>query len=222
MKLSTKTIAVLKNFATINNSMLFQEGKEQHTISPTKNIYASATLEEEFPSEFGIYDVSEFLNTLSLFDEPELHFQDKHLIITDGKTRCRYNFSPKNVIIYPTQTPNMPDFDVEFNLAEENLAKIQKAAAVMDLPDVCVTLKDTTLTLEASDTQNDATNTYDIEVGDHTNDTDKVNFVFRTENLKMLPGEYDVKITNPAGHFVGSDIEYYIALERSSTFEGGE
>ena len=43
MKLSSKTIELLKNFSSINQSILFKEGSKLRTISVMKNILAEAT-----------------------------------------------------------------------------------------------------------------------------------------------------------------------------------
>jgi len=221
MKLSKKTVEILKNFSQINNSILLREGNEQRTVSHSGNIFAAATLEESFPREAGIYDLSEFLNTLSLFDNPDITFGDDQFIITDDKTSCRYTYASKNVIVFTDKRPKFNGSDVEFSLGGESLAKIQRASSVMDLPDLTVTRDGTDLTLVATDTQADTTNTYDVVVGEHTNDVDSVNFIFKSENLKVLPGDYEVSIKSPAGRFIGNDVEYYIAIEHSSTFVEG-
>jgi len=221
MKLSKKTLEVLKNFSQINNSMLFREGNEQRTVSHSGNIFATATIEESFPMEAGIYDLSEFLNTLTLFDDPEINFGTKQFTITDATTSCRYSYAPKNVIVFTDKRPKFNGSNVEFSLKGDVLAKIQRASSVMDLADLVVSRKGSDLILVASDTQSDSTNTYDIQVGEHANEVDEINFVFKSENLKVLPGDYEVSIKSPAGRFVGTDVEYYIAIEHSSTFVEG-
>jgi len=221
MKFSKKTLDILKNFSQINNSILFREGQEQRTVSQSGNIFATANIEEDFPKEAGIYDLSEFLNTLSLFDDPEIVFGDKQFTITDATTSCRYSYAPKNVIIFTDKRPKFNGSNVEFSLGAEVLGKIQRASSVMDLSDLVVSLDGNDLVLSASDTQTDTTNTYDVVVGEHTNDSDEVNFIFKSENLKVLPGDYEVSVKSPAGRFVGDDVEYYIAIEHASTFVEG-
>ncbi len=88
MKLSENTLEVLKNFASINQSILFTEGKELDTVSVQKNVLASATVTETFKSsngeDFAIYDLNEFLSTVSLFDDPDVNFGEQFATIKDA------------------------------------------------------------------------------------------------------------------------------------------
>ena len=114
MKLSDKTISVLKNFSSINQSILFKKGNKLRTISVMKNILAEATINEELPKDFGIYDLGQFLNGLSLHNSPELDFaNDNHVVIKEGKMRSKYFFADSNVIITPPDKEmTLPSEDV--------------------------------------------------------------------------------------------------------------
>ena len=138
MKLSDKTISVLKNFSSINQSILFKEGSKLRTISVMKNILAEATVNEEFMKDFGIYDLNQFLNGLSLHASPELDFaNDGYVVIREGRSRSKYFFADPNVIVTPPEKPiNLPTEDVEFELSTEQLDKLLKASAVYQLPDL--------------------------------------------------------------------------------------
>ena len=78
MKLSDKTLVILKNFAGINNSILVKRGDSLRTISLAKNILAEANIKEEFPRDFAIYDLNQFLNGLGLHQDPELDLEKIH------------------------------------------------------------------------------------------------------------------------------------------------
>ena len=220
MKLSDKTLSVLKNFSTINQSILFKQGSKLRTISVMKNILAEATITEEIPTDFGIYDLSQFLNGLSLHQSPELDFTNEgHVVIKEGRMRSKYFFADPNVIITPPDKAiDLPSEDVSFELRTEQLDKLLKAAAVYQLPDLAVVGGEGVVKILVRDKKNDTSNDFSIVVGE----TDKeFSFNFKVENIKILPGTYDVIVSQKLlSRFVSKnhDLTYYIALEPDSTF----
>ena len=140
MKLSEKTLSFLKNFSTINQSILFKQGTRLRTISVMKNILAEATIAEEFPKDFGIYDLNQYLNGLSLHNDPELDFEaDNYVVIREGRSRSKYFFADPSVIITPPdKSLTLPDESVAFELSTDQLDKLLKAAAIYQLPDLSV------------------------------------------------------------------------------------
>ena len=220
MKLSDKTLSVLKNFSTINQSILFKQGSKLRTISVMKNILAEATITEELPKDFGIYDLSQFLNGLSLHQSPELDFTNEgHVVIKEGRMRSKYFFADPNVIITPPDKAiDLPSEDVSFELRTEQLDKLLKAAAVYQLPDLAVVGGEGVVKILVRDKKNDTSNDFSIVVGE----TDKeFSFNFKVENIKILPGTYDVIVSQKLlSRFVSKnhDLTYFIALEPDSTF----
>ena len=220
MKLSDKTLSVLKNFSTINQSILFKQGSKLRTISVMKNILAEATISEELPKDFGIYDLSQFLNGLSLHQNPELDFgNDGHVVIKEGRMRSKYFFADPNVIITPPEKAiDLPSEDVAFELRTEQLDKLLKAAAIYQLPDLAVVGGEGVVKILVRDKKNDTSNDFSIVVGE----TDKeFSFNFKVENIKILPGTYDVIVSQKLlSRFTSKnhDLLYYIALEPDSTF----
>ena len=220
MKLSDKTLSVLKNFSTINQSILFKQGNKLRTISVMKNILAEANISEEIPKDFGIYDLSQFLNGLSLHQSPELDFaNDGHVVIKEGRMRSKYFFADPNVIITPPEKAiDLPSEDVSFELRTEQLDKLLKAAAVYQLPDLAVVGGEGVVKIVVRDKKNDTSNEFAVVVGE----TDKeFSFNFKVENIKILPGTYDVIVSQKLlSRFVSKnhDLTYYIALEPDSTF----
>ena len=220
MKLSDKTLSVLKNFSTINQSILFKQGSKLRTISVMKNILAEATITEEIPKDFGIYDLNQFLNGLSLHQSPELDFVNNgHVVIKEGRMRSKYFFADPNVIITPPDKAiDLPAEDVSFELSTDQLDKLLKAAAIYQLADLAVEGGDGVVKLLVRDKKNDTSNSFSVTVGE----TDKVfSFNFKVENIKILPGTYDVAVSSKLlSRFTSKnqDLTYYIALEPDSTF----
>jgi hypothetical protein len=220
MKLSDKTLTLLKNFSSINQSILFKEGSSLRTISVMKNILAEATIEEELPKDFGIYDLNQFLNGLNLHQNAELDFQnDGYVVIKEGKSRSKYFFADPNVIITPPEKDIvLPSEDVCFLLDTKELDKLLKAASVYQLPDLSVVGEAGVVKLVVRDKKNDTSNDFSVVVGE-TDDT--FSFNFKVENIKILPGSYEVVISRKLlSRFknTGFDVTYHIALEPDSTF----
>ena len=220
MKLSDNTLTILKNFAGINNSILVKEGNRLRTISVAKNILAEADITEEFPRDFAIYDLNQFLNGLSLHSDPDLDFKEEsYLSIKEGKRRVKYFFADPNVIIAPPEKEiNLPSQDVCFQLDSTSLEKLVKAAAVYQLPDLSAIGEAGVVKLVVRDKKNDTSNEYAIVVGE----TDQeFTFNFKVENIKIIPGAYDVVVSSKLlSKFTNTkyNLTYYIALEPDSTF----
>ena len=220
MKLSDKTISVLKNFSSINQSILFKEGSKLRTISVMKNILAEATVTEEFMKDFGIYDLNQFLNGLSLHSSPELDFaNDGYVVIREGRSRSKYFFADPNVIVTPPEKEiSLPSEDVHFELSTSVLEKLLKAASVFQLPDISAIGNNGVVKLVVRDKKNDTSNVYEEVVGE-TSST--FSFNFKVENIRVLPGTYDVVVSQKLlSRFTSKnhDLTYYIALEPDSTF----
>jgi hypothetical protein len=220
MKLSDSTLSLLKNFSTINTSILFKKGNKLRTISVMKNILAEATVSEEFPKDFGIYDLNQFLNGMGLHNSPELDFrEDNYVLIKEGKMRSKYFFADANVIVTPPdKSMELPSEDVSFELSTDQLDKLLKAAAVYQLPDLSVEGGEGVVKIVVRDKKNDTSNSFSIVVGD----TESIfSFNFKVENIKILPGTYDVVVSEKLiSKFTckNYDLTYFIALEPDSTF----
>ena len=221
MKLSDSTLTLLKNFSNINQSILFKQGKSLRTISVMKNILAEATINEELPKDFGIYDLNQFLNGLSLHNNPDLDFtNDNYVVIREGRSRSRYFFADPNVIVCPPEkTIDIPTEDVSFELKTETLEKLLKAAGIYQLPDLSVIGENGAVKLVVRDKKNDTSNDFAEVVGETEG-----NFVFnfKVENIKLIPGSYDVVVSSKLiSKFTcrEHDLSYYIALEPDSSYE---
>ena len=218
MKLSDKTLVILKNFAGINNSILVKRGDNLRTISLAKNILAEANINEEFPRDFAIYDLNQFLNGLGLHQDPELDFrEDSFLSIREGKRRVKYFFADPQVITAPPEkTLTLPTEDVCFQLDSVTLEKLLKAAAVYQLPDLSAIGEAGVVKLVVRDKKNDTSNEFAIVVGETK---DEFSFNFKVENIKIIPGAYNVVISSKLlAQFsnINHNLRYFIALEPDS------
>ena len=224
MKLSDHTVEVLKNFATINQNLVIKEGNELTTMSAMKNIVAKAKVEESFEKEVAIYDLNEFLASISLFTSPILDFNEGFVTIKEEnnpKNSLKYFYSDPSVVTSPNKTITMPSKEVSFKLNGENLNKLKRAAGVIQAPDLVLEKKNTDVFLTVKDKKNDTANTFSIDV-DTVADGSDFKFFFKVENLKLMDGDYEVDISSKnISHLASSnkDVEYWVALEPESVYE---
>jgi hypothetical protein len=218
MKLSNETKEVLKNFSTINTNLKIKEGSNISTMSAMKNIIANATVTETFPKEFAIYDLNEFLAVISLFDKPELDFQDDFVVITGegASDKVTYFYSDPSVVTSPTKEITMPSKEITYNFSSSTLAEVQRAASVIGAPDMVLENGK----LKVTDKKNNTANNYETDIAVDENNAD-YKFWFKVENLKIIPGSYDVEVSSKnISRFKNSslDVEYFIALEPESSY----
>ena len=222
MKLSSNTTMVLKNFASINQNLVIKEGSELLTMSSMKNIVAKATVEENFPKEIAIYDLNEFLASLSIFKSPVLEFEEQYLTIKEEDQphkKLTYFYSDPSVVQSPTKTITMPSEEVKFHLDMNKLLEMKRAAGVIGSPDMVLQKSSGNSSLLVKDKKNDTANNYSSDIS--TDGDGEYKFFFKVENLKLFDGDYDVKISSKnISHFKNdkSNIEYWIALEPESTY----
>ena len=223
MKLSNETVTVLKNFSTINQNLVIKPGNNISTMSAMKNIVAKAKVKEEFTQEFAIYDLNEFLASLSLFDNPDLDFKDDFVVISNG-AHLKYWYSDPSVVTTPMKDVTMPESEVSFTLESNMLSDVQKAAAVIGAPDMVLEAMSLGVAvLKVTDKKNTTANDYAVQVDVNNEDGKDVpyKFWFKVENLKLLSGKYGVEVCSKnISHFVNTngDIEYFIALEPESSY----
>lgn len=219
MKLDARTTQILKNFASINPSIMFKPGNKLSTISAGKTVMARANINQEIPSPFAIYDLSRFLGTISLFTEPTLNVQEKYMEISQGKRKLNYTFTEPSLIVTPPDKEiKLPDPEVSFSIAADELAEVLKALSVLSLPEIAVVGDGSRITVQAVDSKNPSGDNYSVDVGETSN---TFRMIIRAENLKLLPGDYNVQISSKGlSHFSSNDVEYWIAVETNSTFEG--
>ena len=220
MKLSDATLDVLKNFSTVNQNILVKEGSKLRTMSTMKNILGEANIGEVFPKEFGIYDLNEFLGVFSLTKDAELEFaNDSFMVVKSGRTKIKYFFSDPSILTTPPETFNAPDCDVSFAVTRDILSSVLKSTAVMQLPDVVFSgVPGATIKITTTDLKNTTSNEFTQELSENT--TQEFKFHYKVDNLKMIPGDYDVSVSTTAlvSNWKNShkDISYWIALEQPS------
>ena len=217
MQLNAQTLNILKNFSTINPSIVVKPGKVLTTISPSKTILAKANIQDNFDTVFGIYALNRFLSSLSLFDKPELTFNDSSVKISGDNRSITYHYSDPSIILVPPEKDiKLPSIDAECKLTNKDIQSVIKALGVLDLPEIALVGDGDRISLQAIDSKNAASDTYSIDVGE----TDRIfKAIFRAENLKMIEGDYTLKISSKGiSQFIGTDVTYWVAIESSSQF----
>jgi len=217
MKFESQTLAILKNFASINPSICFTEGQPLRTISPGKTILAQATANSDLPGTFAIYDLSRFLSVLSLFDSPSITSVNTYLTISDERQTVNYTFADLSTItIPPARTPVVDGAEINFDLTAEALLRAQKAMGVLGLAELCVHGNGEQILLKAVDSKKTGSDSFAIQVGTTNHN---FNMIFKAENIKLMPGSYQTAISSRGiAHFKSDVVEYWIATEASSTF----
>lgn len=228
MIINNETVETLKNFAEINQSLVIETGDVIKTVSEQTNVLAKAKLGQSFPQDFAIYDLNKFLGVLSLFAEPQFDFSEKSIKIQSsidannfvaGDSVAEYQFA--NMSLFENERKilakdiNLPSEDAVFRLEEKYFISIMRAAAVMSLPEIAVVANDGKLKIQAIEAKT-SIDSYAVELGVSTSN---FKMIFKIENLKLMRGSYDVKISNKGlGHFKNLDreLEYWIATEQTT------
>lgn len=220
MKLSKETLEALKNYASINPNLVVRAGNRLTTLAEAKNIMAETEVAETFDSDFGIYDLNEFLSALSLIDDPTLDFGTNGVNITGSGASVSYRFSNIEILTSPTKEINMPTADISITLDEITLGQLRRAAAALGHSTLSISVKDGKCVGTIFDPDNSSANTYALGInGDFDNVTADVQFLM--DNLKLLPGDYQISVSSKGlsqWTNINNKTKYWIALEKSSTF----
>lgn len=221
-KLSQHTLSVLKNFSSLNSNLLVKQGNVINTITPAKNVVAQAVVDETFDVEFGIWDLNKFLGTVSLFDDPEFTFNEKSMEISGNGSNVNYYYSEPRLLTVLDREIKMPETAVSFTLKESTFNELQRAAAVLQLQNLSIrSTDDGNIELVILDKKSPTTNTFSKIVGENVSGA-SFDFNLHVDNLKMLPGDYDIEICRSVVSKFSDkscDLVYYIALEPDSTYE---
>jgi hypothetical protein len=221
--MQTETLDVIRNFGNINQNLVFRKGNVLRTIADAKNVLAQATLDDEFPQEFGIYDVNEFIGAFNLVEDGEVSYHNDHMGISNGKSSINYFYSDIEMLTNPPEKDLVvPNPEVTFTLTQEILNQLRKASSALGHKSVVIgnSDKDGLVTLSIIDPKNSTSNTYTIEV-EGTFDEIHANaprLSINIDNLKLLPGDYTVEVsTKLISKFtnVSKQLEYWVALEKN-------
>ena len=222
MQLTETTLAVLKNFATIQPNVILNEGNTVKTIAEAKNVMSVAVLDQSFDKTVGIYNLDEFLNVLSLVETPELNFGDEFVTVSDttGRSKVKYFYSDVGILTSPAKDIPMPEAEVKFTLDEVTLSRIRRAASALGHEKMTITATEGGIKICVVDHTDSTSNAFEITVPG-TCDSTEFTFVMNISNLKLIAGDYDVEVSSRLiSKFTnkGSDVSYFIALEKSSTY----
>lgn len=223
MQLSENTITILKNFSTINPSFVFKPGSVLKTVSPQTTIVAVANIEDEIPSDACVYDASKFLSILSLYENPEIEFKERNFLISEGKRKTKYVYAdPSMVIAPPEKDIKLPSEDVHVSVKWEDINSVIKASGVLQLPEIAFVGSGGVCYLKAVDSANPEADTFGIDLGETE---DEFSLILKTQNLKLLPMDYDVCLSSKGiSRFTGSGVTYFIAVDAKNSVykKGGE
>ena len=223
MELTSRTIDILRNFANINPNIVVAKGNILKTMSIKKNLVVTAVIEESFPTDFGIYDLSEFLSVLNLVDNPRIEFDEKNCSIRDGSglSSVKYFYCDPEMLTAPKKDIQMPDPELGVSIDEDKLNQIRKAAAVLGHTELAITGDNGIVTASVLDTRDSTSNVFEIELDKDNSCKNEFNFVVSIPNLKLLPGDYFVSISSKLiSNWTNSNypVDYFIALEKNSSY----
>jgi hypothetical protein len=219
MTFDGRTLDILKNFSTINQSISIKPGKRIATLSPGKKVMATANIEQMIESPFAIYELTKFFGALSLFKEPSITIDKHFMTISDDTRRLKYMFAEAEDIVTPPEKPiTLPSVDVSFTLTEKTLKDVLKAAGVLGMPEIAIEGDGKKVYIATCDASKNTNESYSEDVGDFTGGEKPFRMIMKVENLKLFPGDYEVKISfKKIAQFTGKDVEYFIAVEDKST-----
>ena len=223
MELSDTTINILKNYATINPNIVIGEGNTIKTISVARNVMSKTEVVETFDSTIGIYDLNEFLGAVSLVKEPRFEVTKDYINISDSRRSVKYFLSDPEMLTSPGKDVNMPDTEVKFSLDTDTLSDLKKAASNFGYENISIKPSKGSVSLSVTDTDNATSNVFSIDVEGTYPEGADFNFILNVNNLKVVNEDYDVEISSKLiSHFTSkqSPTEYFIALEKSSTYNG--
>lgn len=222
VSISNDTLSVLRNFSSINPNVVLKPGQEVKTISEAKNILAVADIGEDFPTEMGIYDLNEFLSVVNLVDKPQLNFGDNHVDIVGGNSKVKYFFSDSSILTTPQKDITMPDCEVEVSFTDDTLSQIRKAASALGHSEMSITATDDGVNIKVFDSKDSSANIYNIQLANDAGYKEgQFEFVINISNLKLLDGDYVVKISSKLiseWKNTTKPVRYYIALEKNSNY----
>ena len=222
MKVTDRTMQVLKNFATINSNIFIEEGNVLRTVSESKTVLSRAEIDMQFPKSFGIYDLGEYLGVMGLVDSPNVDFSDDYVTVSDeaGRTKIKYFYSSPDILTTVQKDISSPSEDAWFTLDRDTRLKITRAAATLGHSEMIVTVVDGIVTLTVTDPEDTTANAFSVAV-DGESTTDDLNAVISISNLKMMEGDYRVSLSSKMiSHFVNteSNSQYWVALQKNSSF----
>jgi hypothetical protein len=224
MKISKETLSILHNFSSINQGILFRKGSVIRTVSPLKSIMAEATIGETIPDDFAIYDLNTFLSVLTVHkEEPQVDVSGNDILISgmNGRSVITYRACAPNMITSaPDKSITMPSKEIVFDLSSDSFDWIMRTANILSSPQICVRSDGKTVDLVSTDIKNDSAHTNSLKVCEGNGDV--YNMIFKTENIKIIPGSYSVTIASKGiANFKNKEkqLQYWITTEQESKFQ---
>lgn len=227
IELSSGTLEIMKNFSTINPSIYIKKGSLIDTLSISNEILGVARVVEDFPDDIPIYDFVKFLNQLKLFSKPviDVDMDNRYLYIRDANPEkqdatTRWIYSDPATIHRPKKLLKIPEAVVSFELPKIKLENILRAAQILGFENISIKPIDgKTISITVIDWEKQKGNQFKLVVPATIDPSiSKFNFVFNINNLKILPNDYSIAISEKMySHFFNTGVEYFIAIDKKST-----
>tara|TARA_R110000796_G_scaffold65445_4_gene151133 strand:+ start:272 stop:946 length:675 start_codon:yes stop_codon:yes gene_type:complete len=222
MKLTGDTLAILRNFASINPNLVFKTDQTLRTISEAKTIMAKSEIVESFSREFGIYDLNEFLSVHALMDDASLELENSYVNLQgDRNQRIKYFYSEMGILTQPSKDIVMPSCEFTVVLSDDTLNQIRKVASVLGHNELSLRGDDGKITAVIMDSKDATANTYEIDIDTDNACKESFQFVVSIPNMKLLAGDYEVNISSKLisnWKNQNKNVEYFIALEKNSSY----
>jgi len=220
MKISDRTISILKNFSQINPSIMFKEGNVLRTMHPAKTIIAQTKITENFDKPVGVYNLGRFLATLSLFDDPDISLGDKGFTIQDSKSKMHYIYCAENMIVSPPEKDIvLPSIIADISVTWQELKKVLDAASVLGLPEISFSSNGQGVSISAVDSKNMSQDTF-IITSASSREFEPFDMVIKTEFLKIVESDYDIALSSKGmAHFAttgGDEVKYWVSASAST------
>ena len=216
MRLSDTTTKVLKNFASINPSILLNEGQTIRTISPQKNVMAQAVTDEPITDSMCLYDINQFLNIAESIDDCVINVNASKAILSNPQNTQNstvFFADPSVIVTPPEKNINVKNEQFTFNLSDKELVKILRMASLCNAEELILQQRnDGTVLCKVTNTANPTSNDFSLVV-EATNSTGETELPATLEvtKLNFIKDTYEVHVYEKIVHFQGSIAEYWIA-----------
>jgi hypothetical protein len=217
MKLSKRTLTILKIFSSINPHIKFVPGKDQRTISADEGLLVSAELDEEFVGKYSISELSTLIRNYETVENATIEFGEKQITISgDGLDSWATNYGADALIKSPPPGKSLDDSSAtrHTKITKAQLETIKKFAEINSLGHIYIGSDGAKFYLAARDKTNPDSTKVMINLGNTNEPAWEEAFTYERFS-KILSEDYDVNIIpSTFASFTAPRLKYFIAVER--------
>jgi hypothetical protein len=222
IKISSETLSILKNFSSLNSNILIKPGNVIRTLAVNRGGMAEAVIDETFDTEFGIWDLDQFLGVVSLCNNPTFKFLEKKVEINSSTGSVfEYNYSEPRLLLVPSKQPTVPEPTATASIDYGIWSEIIRAASVLKVDDISFINAEDGVTAVVTDLSDPTAHTYTVNLeGSSMNHTFEVNF--KISNIKILQGSYKMLLSEgkmAVFQNTNLNLTYWFGAESSSTYD---